>query len=600
MFSGVLCVSVVNYCFDFVVNIKLMWIMKYSKKLLLCLALIGCTLLTYNLYLSNSSLTADQQKQLAALLQVRQSDSNFSKEIYEQDINLLTIAHTNDPHNEHYPFYLAIAYKALNNFDEAIKWSKIRLEQQGDREEVWYSKFLLGQCYQEKGDWDKSLHWYLEAYLSFPVRAEPLHKIANYFRVNGKNDLAYKYAKQGSLIPYPGDDALFITKPVYDYQFDEELYIAAYYTKFKDEGFAAAERLILNKKAPAPIKEHAYKNLLFYIENLKSTHFFPIKFNLPYIREGYPETYNPLNPSIQKTADGYKVLCRTVNYIRTKESHYIYPDPNERCIRTKNFLIYYDKDFNLISQHEIIENLEREHHCWVNIIGLEDCRLIPSDQNTSFTCTICDTSPQSVAQISYCSLGKQTPGNPIYVEKLTPMKGPNPNRWEKNWLPFLVQNEIYSIYTYDPFVINKLNIETGDSQIVYQYDPIRDFSRFRGSAGPIPFDNGYLVMVHEAIYSHQLNYLHRFLYLDKNFKVRSFSKPFTFSHLGIEFGSGMTVDHTGKQLIMTIGVEDHEAYFYFVDLDTVRNMLEPLTYSEDDNMQKSPFNNVEITYFDPK
>jgi hypothetical protein len=38
----------------------------------------------------------------------------------------------------------------------------------------------------------------------------------------------------------------------------------------------------------------------------------------------------------------------------------------------------------------------------------------------------------------------------------------------------------------------------------------------------------------------------------------------------------MTLDHSGKELIVPIGIEDGEAYLYFFDCDTIRPLLYPL------------------------
>ena len=79
-----------------------------------------------------------------------------------------------------------------------------------------------------------------------PCRKSPAH-----YRYAGQLHLAYLFAQQGSRIPYPKEHLLFVQYPVYDYQFDEELSIVAYYTPYKEEGLASANRLILNRSAPS-------------------------------------------------------------------------------------------------------------------------------------------------------------------------------------------------------------------------------------------------------------------------------------------------------------------------------------------------------------
>lgn len=334
----------------------------------------------------------------------------------ERDIRLLSQGLKDEPDNERYMFYLAQCFKGLKRYEEAISHYKSRIAKGGWKEEVWFSKFMIGDTYQEMGNWDQALYWYLDAFQYNPQRAEPLQKIANYYRQNNQHDLAYLFAKQGSSIPYPKDQFLFVSYPVYGYQFDEEISIAAYYTPFRDEGFAAANRLVLKKDVPKYIKDQTYKNLLFYVQNLKGSYILPL-------------------------------------------------------------------------------NKDDAH---------------------------------------------------------------------------------YAIYEYDPSVINKINEENGVCQAIFQDKPSHDFSNFHESGGPIEFDDGYLMIVHECVVDGQCYYLHRFLYLDKNFNIKKLSDPFVFLLKGIEFCCGMTLDPSVKRCIIPIKYEEMKACLFFVDLDTIRSLLKPL------------------------
>ena len=187
-------------------------------------------------------------------------DGGCKSDKFTRDLKLLTDGLKEDPDNERYLFYLAQTEKCLNHFDEAIKWYKKRIAAGGWKEEVWYSKLMIGEIYEGMGFWDHALHWYLDAYQVSPERAEPLQKIATHYIFNGQNDLAYLFAKQGKSIPYPSSHSLFISHQVYDYQFDEEIAVAAYYTPIaKEEGFEAADRLVLKRDIPNHVKEQTYK-----------------------------------------------------------------------------------------------------------------------------------------------------------------------------------------------------------------------------------------------------------------------------------------------------------------------------------------------------
>lgn len=478
----------------------------------------------------------------------------------ERDVQVLTEALKNDPENVDYIFHLAEAYLNINPA-EALHWYKIRIEKKGDKEQIWTSKYRLGQCYEKLNQWHDALYWYLEAHQANPGRLDPLLNIATYYRQHGENELAYIFAKHGSRF-----------LPSRDYHFDEELSIVAFYTRFKEDGYKAASDLLLRKDVPWHVKDQTYKNILYYCQNLKNTRFQPIEIELPLILEGSNERYHPMNPSIQRTEDGYKLICRSVNYtqIGAKEFETIAPDG---YFRTRNFLVQYTKDFKLLSQREIIEDLPRERLPSCNVLGLEDARLFEMNHSTWFTCTTRDNTQDGNPQISLCKIDSDA-----RVEKMTLLNGPDPYRCEKNWLPFVQNDTLYVIYSYDPFIIFKPDIETGDCELDLSYDPTHDFTQFRGSAGPIPFDDGYLVLIHEVVHFPDFSrcYLHRFIYLDHRFFVKQISKPFTFLHQGVEFCGSMTLDHTGTQLILPIGIEDNKAYLCFVDLKTIRSLLTTL------------------------
>lgn len=502
-------------------------------------------------------------------------DGGCKDDKFERDVRLLKQGILDEPGNERYMFYLGQSYRCLRQYQDAIKWYKNRIEKGGWIEEVWYSKCMIGEMYEEMGCWDQALAWYLEAYETVPQRSESLYKIATHYRQKGDNHLAYLFANQGSRIPYPKDFLLFVSYPVYDYQFDEEISIAGYYTPYKNEGFSAANRLIFNKNTPPHIKETTYKNFLFYVENLKIAKQIPIEIELPPLFENSNEKYNPMNPSIKKTKEGYNLICRTVNYTQEKGNNYRSRDPHDPTVRTKNFLVAYDPSFKMMGQREIIENIPRERYP-SSVLGLEDCRLIESDRYHWIFSTTFDTHAGTVGQ-TLCRIENNSDAKrALLVEKFIPLQGPEPGRCEKNWLPFVRNGELLAIYGYDPLTILKIDRETGACEVLSKKESKHDFSKFRGSAPPIEFDSGYLLLVHEVVFTDQRTYLHRFVYLDSDLNITKVSKPFTFLHKGIEYCCGMTMDGDQKQCILSVGIDDKEARLLFVDCSHIQNILEEI------------------------
>ena len=114
--------------------------------------------------------------------------------------------------------------------------------------------------------------------------------------------------------------------------------------------------------------------------------------------------------------------------------------------------------------------------------------------------------------------------------------------------------------------------------MVIEYQLPLDLSNFRGSAAPIEFENGYLMLVHEVVHHNEgeRTYTHRFVYLNKKFNIEKLSDPFIFMHQGIEFCLSMTLSHDKTKLILPIGIEDNKAYLCFLDINTVQSSLKSL------------------------
>lgn len=489
------------------------------------------------------------------------------------------LKHTDDPSNV---FYLAQSYKAMQQYDQAITWYTTRISQGGERDEVWYSKFMLGEIYNLLGNREKGLEYYLDAYEYNPARAEPLEKITLHYRLNKQYELAYLFARQGIKIPYPPIGSLFVDPSIYNYRFDEELSIAAYYTSFKQDGFESIEKLLLNKSFPTAVKEQAHRNLRFYVQELKDVHLKSLPINPPLIRDDSTLKYNPMNPSIIKTDNGYSAICRCVNYVQKggKDHKMILQNPHEKFLmKTRNFLLEYDKDFNLVSQKEIIDELSSslKYSPRVPIEGFEDSRLFKFNETLWISATVHDMDTSHMPQIGLYRLPASS-SNPskIHVEHFIPLKRPRKDLTEKNWLPFAKDKYIYMIYSFDPLIIYKVDPATGEYTEAVNREQKHDYSYYRGSAGPISFMNGYLVVVHHVAFDNDRFYFHRFLRLDADHNITHYSKPFIYEHHGVEFCSGMTIDHSGTNLIMTVGIEDREAILAFIPLDTVKSLLIPI------------------------
>ena len=177
-----------------------------------------------------------------------------------KDLTLLLedFTDTKDPRS---CFYLGQTYDCLGDWENAIKYYKLRSDiTEGFVEEQYMALLRIGMHYSER-DWNKALEYYLKAYEFRPTRIESLVKIAMHY---GKAELKYMYARQACAHPFPKGDGLFIDRELYDYHRWDQLAIGAWYMGAYQEGYEA----LLKARAIKPELAHIQRNYLMYRSKL--------------------------------------------------------------------------------------------------------------------------------------------------------------------------------------------------------------------------------------------------------------------------------------------------------------------------------------------
>lgn len=234
-------------------------------------------------------------------------DGGSKENKFLRDVKLLTEELKEEPNNDRCVFYLANSHKNLGHLEEAIAYYRQRIGMSGPPDELWYSRYMIGECCavmaerasskasellkevrglegkaeaakkeeaaakerESREKQDLAASAYLDAYEFLPRRAESLYGLSHMYRVVGRNALGFLYAEAGEKIPYPAGGGLFVEKPVYTYKFAEEKSITGYYVAEKrQQGFAAADFLIHSTKVPERVKDLAQKNISYYVGKL--------------------------------------------------------------------------------------------------------------------------------------------------------------------------------------------------------------------------------------------------------------------------------------------------------------------------------------------
>lgn len=272
--------------------------------------------------------------------------------------------------------------------------------------------------------------------------------------------------------------------------------------------------------------------------------------------------YNPMNWFILKTKTGYLAIIRAVNYIINwwNGSSYTYTDSGN-SLNSKLFL--FELSIDSLSQPvatllgEITENSGRKIHssCYS---GWEDPRVFywqppgSVEEQVWLSATISTHEDNGIPIIALAKLD-------LTQRQLTEVhvlpRHPNANM-EKNWLPFIDHQQLKFIWGWSPFKLAQPVLDKEPQVQFQQVDQVADLAGFKGSAPPIPFDQGYLVLTH---FSYQFEgryyYRHQIVWLDQAWQVKKMTLPFYFECDMVEFCLGWTL--TTDSILFSTSSLDH-------------------------------------------
>jgi hypothetical protein len=362
----------------------------------------------------------------------------------------------------------------------------------------------------------------------------------------------------------------------------EEFTIFCYYTDYRKYGCIISDKLILSRFDNYNINMTC-NNQKFYMEKIQRLERIPIKVKT------YPN-YVGLNASIIQYNDGYLLNGRTVNYELTDNGDYIVKDGGS-IINTINYVLYMNKKFQILSQNILVDKSTCEEYNVRPITGLEDIIIFKDNENKIWcTCTTLDTNPAGIPQISLCKVSdKLNTDDEFEIISKRPIYLVEEGRAEKNWLPFVdEQNNFNFMYSYSPTITRSISntkevIEDLGyiaSEVKIKNEIMFNFDRFRGSSGPLKFDDGYLFIVHEVTWlsnNKSRNYTHRFIYTDSEFGIKKLSLPFYFEELSVEFVRSMCYSYE-NDIVLTVGIKDRESWLYIIDKDYINSILYSLEY----------------------
>lgn len=249
-----------------------------------------------------------------------------------------------------------------------------------------------------------------------------------------------------------------------------------------------------------------------------------------------------------------------------KGGGYVTRDP-QNIVRTKNFIYRMNSNLELTDSLPV-EVVDRSGAVTyqAHILGLEDLRLFSEKY---FICTSLEYNEHRYPRICFGEINLETG----VVSKILPLSipGGNPKQVEKNWLPFIRDDEIYFIYSFNPFTCYKLNKETGECTLVKRLSMPQNMDGIRGSAPPIPYKDGWLFTVHQVVYANPRKYFHRLAWMDFNMTQLKLSKVFYITQPTIEYN--LSICHSDNGLLFPYSVHDNSSTIGVLQYDTLDTMI---------------------------
>lgn len=479
-------------------------------------------------------------------------DGGCKQNKYERDIKLLLAGIETDQNNGRYHFYLANSYHDIGNYNEAIHYYKKLIKMGSWIEEVFYSWYRLGICYQKLNEELKMIDAWMQGYQALPCRAETLYEIIKHYRIKGNNShLCNLFYQMAINIPYPKDCSLFIHSEIYRYRLLEEFTIFGYYLGKRDLN---KEMFKLMQTVPRGEIYNLYNNYKFYQPVLQAETVIKLNDQFPEFQKtffGENYTFIASTPSIIPEKSFYFMNLRFVNYRINSNGSY----PWYTHITTVNKSITFDKDFNAITIKEHELPIEDKHY-----IGVEDIKLFNWNNQVLYTGT---------ALLSTGNLGIVM-GN-YNVETKHELFYNNSQDCEKNWVFVPGFEQLTMIYKWDPLTIGTIND--------YKLTDMRTkempqfFSQVRGSTNGYLFNDEIWFIVHMV---HQNNgeprhYYHSFVVFDIELTLKRYSKPFKFTTGEIEYCLGLIVEES--RVIITHSVWDRESYIRIYPIKVVNDLF---------------------------
>jgi predicted GH43/DUF377 family glycosyl hydrolase len=342
----------------------------------------------------------------------------------------------------------------------------------------------------------------------------------------------------------------------------------------------ACEQLSLDINCDEYLKNFARKNSIYYVDPLHS--FMPSLFvrQVDFIPD---KPFNPTNPSITNYNGELWMIQRTVSYRITDAG--TYDMQGFHNLVTRNYILKLDENLNVLSSQEILAPIDWPAPADDRFIGFEDCRLFSWQGQLYCSGTLWELNSDGYCDIVVARIDGIGTDKCRFADYTVVRPSFGNRQLEKNWMPFVIDEKLYFVYSCYPVKITDIN-----GTLVSNTTPSIASDAFKGGGQLLYFNGGWLAIIHEShdMYDSKRRYTHRFVWFDCYGNLKKISPRFYFKDVCIEFAAGMAMHPDGNRVVISFGMHDSESWLATVTMNDIMNSLQEITSNDSQS-----FDNIE-------
>ena len=474
-------------------------------------------------YINTPDKKCELTKEQIFILDIGDGGSKSNK--FERDILLLVQGIEEEPKNVRYHFYLANSYNDTGQHEKAIDMYKKRIELGGWNQEIWQSYYKIGIIYDNLKKPELAIYNWLEAFNYVPNRIENLYEIIKYYRIIGKQQVAYSFYKTAKdilmkLKQEEMDSFLFLNNDVYRYKLEYEYSILACYLGITN--INSTLLCVLNNTNDQSIISTTLSNMKFYKYILIPRIIVDFTDSINFTINDITRSYNSSSASIISTEYGYLMNIRYVNFIVTEKGEYKNCDDH---IITLNKSVTLSKEFKIIKEQLCESVIDTRRY-----IGIEDVKIFNNGTDIVFMGTGLHTNG---------NLGMNYGIYKSYLESVELKCEFNTCNCEKNWC-FYDKNKI--VYNWFPLILGELELNIAVLTKKEEKEMPKIFKKVRGSSNGFKYNNEIWFVVHIVSYESPRHYYHLLVVFDEYMNLLRYTAPFKFEGFPIEYCLGIIVE----------------------------------------------------------